>query len=582
MTPAPPRDEEGPDRALHPWRPDGEARGLTRAHALALAIVVLLLACAQAFTQHALSSIVDGGLPQRAIAGQLTTAEEIALAAVELRAAPDEAARARVRTGLSDLQGEVERFHRALGGAAQELGLGRARARGVREPAQSVHRTALGVVATSRSLLTRPPPEGPAADVLIGELLQVQREYARALGSLADGFEEDQRAQVARLRRVHIGLLLVQVGLVVVVGFMVLRPAVSGVRRALSSAREVEDRLRASEESKRAILAAIPDQLVRITRREAFLELKTGRPDPVPQGLSPRAWPLLAAVAGPYVDQALREGRAQEFSFQVPDGQGIRHLQVRLVVSGEDEVLAIVQDVTEKRFLEHRLLDAGTQERERVGRDLHDGLCQHLAGTGLVMQTLLSRLRRDQSISLDDLEMAARLVGEATAESRALARGLMPLAVERLGIDGALEQLAADLSRVHGVPIEADVDMGGFRTDDQVGLQLFRIAQEAATNAAKHAKANRIVLRLEVEPDGKHLLMEVIDDGIGLSPERRRPDSMGLRTMDYRARLVGAFLAIESAEGGGTRVSCRLSAASEDASERSGFFALSRPPQSAR
>ncbi len=563
-------DEEG---LQEPRVEEREVRRLSRVHLVALLIVALLLIAAQVVTQAALVGLEGDGRALLELAGQMTPAQELGQIATEFAEARDEAQLAQVRARLAEHQIELERFQKRLDEGGLALS-GPAAAR-LADERRALDQAWQGTAATIRSLLARPPPVGPAAEALVSELTEGQAAYRSALGDLARACEADNRARITRLRRLQLGLLA---GLLVVVlaeGLLMLRPAVASVRRSLASAWATEDKLRRSEAGKRAILAAIPDQLVRIYRREAFLELKTGRPEPVPHGLSPKAWPQLAAVAGPYVDQALRDGIPQEFSFQVPVPGGVRHLQVRLVVSGEDEVLAIVQDVTERRDLEQRLLDAGTQERERLGHDLHDGLCQHLAGTGLVMRTLMSRMQKDQPLSFEDLETAARLVGEATEEARAMARGLVPVTVERLGLEAALEQVAEDLRKVHGTPVVADLDLGMLEPDDQMAIQLFRIAHEAATNAAKHAQAESILLRLREEPgeDGQ-LLLEVIDDGVGISSERRA-DSMGLRIMDYRARLIGGFLQVEARPEGGTRVSCRLSNVPDGRpGERSGLYTL--------
>lgn len=567
-------DEAAAEAHRGPRIEEREVRRLSRVHLVALVVVALLLLAAQVVTQVALKGLEGDGQALLVVAAQMTDAQEVGRTAVELRST-SEAQLAEVRSRLAEQQIALERFHKRLEDDGPRLGLTRTGAPRLSEPLQAVDQSWQGLAATIRSLLTRPPPTGAAAEALLAELVEDQGAYLAAMADLAAAYEADNRDRLARLRSLQLGLL---VGLLVVVmaeGLLLLRPAVASVRRSLASAWATEDKLRQSEEGKRAILAAIPDQLLRISRREAFLELKTGRPEPVPHGLSPKAWPQLAAVAGPYVDQALRDGFPQEFSFQVPVPDGVRHLQVRLVVSGDDEVLAIVQDVTERRDLEQRLLDAGTQERERLGHDLHDGLCQHLAGTGLVMRTLMSRMKKDQPLSFEDLETAARLVGEATEEARAMARGLVPVTVERLGLEAALEGVAEDLRKVHGTPVVADLDLGGLEPDDQMAIQIFRIAHEAATNAAKHAQAETIILRLRPDPsEDNQLLLEVIDDGVGISSERRA-DSMGLRIMDYRARLIGGFLQVEPRSDGGTRVSCRLSNVPDRSSgERSGLYTL--------
>lgn len=360
--------------------------------------------------------------------------------------------------------------------------------------------------------------------------------------------------------------LLAGLAVVAGIGYIVAGRSLEGLRRSLGSLRATEALLRDSEEAKAVLLDAIPDQMLKIVRGGRSLQIHSSGSAPPGHSLSPRQWPRLAQVALPYVDKALADGKAQEFGFQVEGTRGAPpvHFQIRIVVAGDDELFAMVSDVTERRFLEGRLLDAGAQERDRVGRELHDGICQHLAGTTLIAKTLLGRAERGQEVSEDDLRRLTILIEDATGEARAIARGMIPVTVERLGLAAALEQVADDLERMHDVEIVTDVDVGRHPPDDpHIALQLFRIAQEAMTNAIKHADPDQIRLIVRPAEDGDALVMEVLDDGVGIDVEKLRSDSMGLRIMDYRARLIGAFLEIERLPERGTRVRCRVATVPE-------------------
>ncbi|MCP4867123.1 MAG: hypothetical protein GY898_00210 [Proteobacteria bacterium] len=362
------------------------------------------------------------------------------------------------------------------------------------------------------------------------------------------------------------GGLLAGLVLVAGLGFIVAGRSIDGLRRTLGSLRVTEALLRDSEEAKAVLLDAIPDQMLKIVRGGRSLQIHSSGPAPPGHSLSPRQWPRLAQMALPFVDKALADGKAQEFGFQVEGLHGAPpvHFQIRIVVAGDDELFAMVSDVTERRFLEGRLLDAGAQERDRVGRELHDGICQHLAGTTLIAKTLLGKLEREQGVTEDELRRLTILIEDATGEARAIARGMIPVTVERLGLAAALEQVADDLERMHDVEIVSNVDVGRYPPDDpHIALQLFRIAQEAMTNAIKHAEPDQITLTVRSAEGGDVLVMEVEDDGVGIDVEKLRSDSMGLRIMDYRARLIGAFLEIEQRAEGGTRVRCRVATVPE-------------------
>ncbi len=373
---------------------------------------------------------------------------------------------------------------------------------------------------------------------------------------------EDPAWPVQTARAILLGGLVVVLG----TGFILAGRSLDALRRSLGSLRTTETLLRESEEAKQVILDALPDQMLRLKREGSALTIHmASAAAPRVHALSPRSWPRLAQVALPYVDQALADHAPQEFGFQVEGSSASPvHYQVRLVASSEQEVLAMISDVSERRFLEQRLLDAAARERERIGRDLHDGLCQHLAGTTLVAKTLLGRAEKNEDVSEDELRRLSLLIEDATGESRAIARGMIPVTVERLGVASALEQLARDLENLHDIPISADVDVGTSPpSDPQVALQLFRIAQEAMTNAIKHAEPYNIALTVRPDEEGQALVMEITDDGKGIDPAKLRADSMGLRIMDYRARLIGAFLKIGPGEEGGTTVRCRVATVPE-------------------
>lgn len=216
--------------------------------------------------------------------------------------------------------------------------------------------------------------------------------------------------------------------------------------------------------------------------------------------------------------------------------------------------LGMGEDITERKRLTESIRAAALREQERIGRDLHDGLGQVLTGISFLVRGLQTTLERGQPASLAEVQRIADLVKGAIETSRTLARGLSPLRLEG-GLAASLADLGRQAREVYGLeatcscPAELDVDPS---TADH----LYRIAQEALTNAARHADARRVDIRLARDADT--LTLTVADDGVGLDAAARDTAGMGLRTMAHRADLIGGVLSIERAEPKGTRVVCTV------------------------
>lgn len=210
----------------------------------------------------------------------------------------------------------------------------------------------------------------------------------------------------------------------------------------------------------------------------------------------------------------------------------------------------------EKRLdgLERQLLDACEREQQRIGQDLHDGLGPHLAGVGMLSKALAEELADSAPRSEATARRIAVLIEEATAQARALARGLCPVALQSDGLAAALEQLAANSRRLFNVScqfkgLEVQVD------DPVAASHLFRIAQEAVNNAVKHGAARDIWITLSVEPC---LQLKVEDDGIGLPDTLPPHRGMGLHIMQFRADAIDATLTFGPRPAGGTIVTCAM------------------------
>jgi PAS domain S-box-containing protein len=228
--------------------------------------------------------------------------------------------------------------------------------------------------------------------------------------------------------------------------------------------------------------------------------------------------------------------------------------EVVLSIDGRQYVLVTSRDITEQRGLERALLDAGATEQQRLGHELHDGLGQQLTGISLLAAALASANRKVERSLAEGLANIAELTRQSIKDCRAIAHGLSPLEFSDRDIREALRRLL-DLQRdMFGLDAHLDVN-----EDAALGLapatqeHLYRIAQEAVANARRHGQARSIRVRLDVQPTT--VRMDVLDDGIGLPSRPEASAGIGLKVMDFRARQIGARLAIEPARTGGTLVS---------------------------
>ena len=223
------------------------------------------------------------------------------------------------------------------------------------------------------------------------------------------------------------------------------------------------------------------------------------------------------------------------------------------------------RDVTERRDLEREILEVSSREQERIAQDLHDGLGQVLTGATFKLQTLQNALRgRGDSALAADAERAQDLIEQALGQARAVARGLFPVDVESHGLAAALDRLAADASEAFGIDGRFEsVGAAPVEPRERAG-HLYRIAQEALANAARHSRASAVTITLDHQ-DPDRVALTVRDDGVGIADEAlERGGGLGLRTMAYRARRVGGALDVHAPEEGGTVVSVRLGAAPPD------------------
>jgi PAS domain S-box-containing protein len=219
-------------------------------------------------------------------------------------------------------------------------------------------------------------------------------------------------------------------------------------------------------------------------------------------------------------------------------------------------ITGAAMEVTERKRLEGEILRISEMEQQRIGQDLHDGICQQLAGIELKSQSLAETLGKKSRAQAAQAEQIAALVREVLAQTRSLARGLSPFILEAEGCVSALKELAANTEKLFNVKCRFQAGGPVPISDPVVATHLFRIAQEAVANAVKHGKAGAIEISLT--NTGGRTVLAISDNGTGFKSPPQAGSGMGLRTMQYRAGMIGATLLAQAQAGGGARILCFL------------------------
>jgi two-component system sensor histidine kinase UhpB len=227
----------------------------------------------------------------------------------------------------------------------------------------------------------------------------------------------------------------------------------------------------------------------------------------------------------------------------------------RAQIPGDPDVAALARTFnemldrleSERRESGRRALLVQEAERRRVARELHDEVGQTLTGVMLQIEGLALSIPDELRDQLEQLRETAR---HGTEEVRNIARRLRPDTLEELGLPHALAALTGAFERQTRIPVTRGVEPVPDLTPEEE-LVIYRVAQEALTNIARHARATAVSVSLRRSADG--IVLAVSDDGRGL-PDGAERSSQGIRGMRERAMLVGADLAIDSRPDHGTAI----------------------------
>ena len=209
-------------------------------------------------------------------------------------------------------------------------------------------------------------------------------------------------------------------------------------------------------------------------------------------------------------------------------------------------------DITERRQLERALLEIGRREQQRIGQDLHDVVGQHLTGVAFLTKALEKKLAERGMPEAADASQIAQMINETIMQSRGLARGLCPVDLTAEGLMTALGEYAGYVEKLFDIACTFRCDEPVLVHDDSVAMHLYRITQEAVNNAVRHGQAQKIEITMAASEGSPKLT--VTDDGVGLPDEPAPSEGMGLRIMNYRARMTGGALDVRRGRVGGTVV----------------------------
>lgn len=219
-------------------------------------------------------------------------------------------------------------------------------------------------------------------------------------------------------------------------------------------------------------------------------------------------------------------------------------------------MIGCATDISRRKRLEQEVLHIGAQEQQRIGRELHDGLGQELTGLGYLAKSLHGRLITQKSPETETAAELAQGIPQTLAQLQGIVKDLVPSDIGPDTLLPALHNLAANVEERSGVSCRVECRDGSSLEDDDTAIHIYRIAQEAINNAVKHGEPRHVTVSLGAHDN--RVTLQVRDDGKGIDSGVEQVPGSGLRIMQYRARVIGATLDVQSTFGEGTLVICTL------------------------
>ncbi|MFN2428560.1 MAG: two-component regulator propeller domain-containing protein [Cryomorphaceae bacterium] len=354
---------------------------------------------------------------------------------------------------------------------------------------------------------------------------------------------------------------------------------------------------RKRERQKSAMMDILPDLVFKLDRDGKYLDLY-GRPAnfPVPteeidqKRIADFLPGGVSEEAKEKVRRAIETNEMQEYTYNVGQNNGEkRYYESRFISIDAREVLCIIRDITEstraqtkirkgeeklltaletekkllKRITEQQklqleaIVNTEEKERERIAKDLHDGIGQLLSSVkinlGVASEIIVNTPAAEKLLS-----QSKATVDQITRELRNISYNLLPPSLEQFGLASAMEE---EVNRLKGNPdlfIHFDSSIRDQKFSKKLEVVLFRVFQEVLNNAVKHAKAKEITIQLIQHPH--HIMLMIEDDGVGFNPEEAliRKDSSGLKNLNSRIDLLQGSINIDSDSNAGTSITIEI------------------------
>ncbi len=332
--------------------------------------------------------------------------------------------------------------------------------------------------------------------------------------------------------------------------------------------RRAEAALRHSEMRNTAILRALPDLVFVIDREGRYVDYHARDrklllvPPEFFLGKTIREI-MPAALANRLMD-ALERARTTDdpvvVDYELPLDE-LRYFEARFVPADNGRVLSVVRDVTEpkravelNRALAGRIIVSQEQERQRIARELHDDLSQKIGLLNLEVDQIADVVTADAH--RERLEQVSSQIGEIAGDLSNLSHRLHPSRLQTLGLIESVRLLCSEISQRRQVNIEFSSSELPSAVDPRVSLCLYRIAQEALHNVAKHSQARDASVGLTRE--GNEIFLQIADTGVGFDPVALEHAGLGLVSMRERVGVLKGDLVINATPGGGTRIGVRV------------------------
>ena len=270
---------------------------------------------------------------------------------------------------------------------------------------------------------------------------------------------------------------------------------------------------------------------------------------------------LLPKAARAQVVDRLRHvldtGEPATHEFESTEADAARYFEIRAMLVRDAAIgtgISIsIRDITERKHLEQEILDVSGRERQSIGRDLHDGLGQELTGVALMLRGLVAQLQTRCPEAVDSVNEIVALVNRSIENTRAVAQGLLPVLTKTGGLAFALRALTSRSRDLYGLDVSFRAEVApDMNLDEATASHLYRIAQEALTNASRHGHATLVDIHLKAT--GLRFLLSITDNGEGFHPPTSHYNGMGLNIMKYRAGMIGATFEMAPNEPRGTVV----------------------------